>query len=107
LIALEGLRKNKQIGSAQEAKVRLATGRPEHWLPDRELLASLCNVSEVGIVADTAATVEAVTAEHASYTKCERCWNYRSTVGQSALHSTLCDRCVRVLAELEGPPAAE
>jgi isoleucyl-tRNA synthetase len=107
LIALEGLRKNKQIGSAQEAKVRVATGRPEHWLPDRELLATLCNVSEVGIVADTAATVETVTAEHASYTKCERCWNYRSTVGQSALHPTLCDRCVRVLTELEGSRVAE
>ena len=63
LIALEGLRKNKQIGSAQEAKVRVATSRPEHWLPDRELLATLCNVSEVVIVADTAATGEAVTAE--------------------------------------------
>jgi isoleucyl-tRNA synthetase len=107
LIALEGLRKNKQIGSAQEAKVRVATSRPEHWLPDRELLATLCNASELVIVADTAATVEAVTAERASYNKCERCWNYRTTVGQSALHPTLCDRCVRVLAELEGSRAAE
>jgi len=34
LVALEGLRKNKQIGSAQEAKVRIATTRPERWRPD-------------------------------------------------------------------------
>ena len=40
----------------QEAKVRIATSRPEHWLPDRELLATLCIVSEVEIVADPAAT---------------------------------------------------
>jgi isoleucyl-tRNA synthetase len=106
LIALEGLRKSKQIGSAQEAKVCVATSRPEHWLPDRDLLATLCNVSEVEIVANSAATVEAITAEHASYTKCERCWNYRPTVGQSFEHPTLCERCVRVLAELEGSRAS-
>jgi isoleucyl-tRNA synthetase len=107
LIALEGLRKSKQIGSAQEAKVFVATSRPEYWLPDGELLATLCNVSEVEIVADSTATVEAVTAEHASYSKCERCWNYRPTVGQSAEHPTLCERCVRVLAELDGAHASK
>jgi isoleucyl-tRNA synthetase len=98
LIALEGLRKNKTIGSAQEARVRIKTSRPDHWLSDQELLAMLCNVSEVEIAADPAATaVEVVTAEHALYAKCERCWNYRPTVGQSAEHPTLCERCVRVL----------
>src|SRR5262249_8991363 len=45
LVALEALRKNKQIGSAQEAKVQIATSRPDRWLPDRELLATLCIVS--------------------------------------------------------------
>lgn len=75
---------------------------PDHWLPDRELLATLCNVSEVEIVANSAATAEAVTAEHASHAKCERCWNYRPTVGQSDEHPALCERCVRVLEELDG-----
>jgi isoleucyl-tRNA synthetase len=107
LIALEGLRKNKTIGSAQEAKVAIATSRPDHWLPDRELLATLCNVSEVEIVDDPAATGELITAEHSSHAKCERCWNYRPTVGQSTSHPTLCDRCVRVLDELESPHSSE
>jgi isoleucyl-tRNA synthetase len=30
--------------------------------------------------------------------KCDRCWNYSDTVGQSAEHSTVCDRCVDALA---------
>jgi isoleucyl-tRNA synthetase len=107
LIALEGLRKSKQIGSAQEAKVSVTTNRPEHWLPDGELLATLCNVSEVEIMGDSTAAIEAVTAEHASYAKCERCWNYRPTVGQSPEHPTLCERCVRVLSELDGGRATE
>ena len=41
------------------------------------LLATLCIVSEVEIVADPAAAVESITAGRASYPKCERCWNYR------------------------------
>ena len=100
LVALEGLRKNKQIGSAQEAKVRITTNRPDHWLPMRQLLATLCIVSEVEIVADPAAATEPVAAERSPHAKCERCWNYRPTVGQSAEHPTLCERCVRVVGEL-------
>ena len=40
-----------------------------------------------------------------AYAKCERCWNYRPTVGQSADHPTLCERCVRVLEELDNSRA--
>jgi isoleucyl-tRNA synthetase len=101
LMALEGLRKSKQIGSAQEARVRITTNRPERLLPERELLSTLCIVSEVEIVADPAAMGESVVAERSPHHKCERCWNYRSTVGQSAAHPTLCERCVRVVTTLQ------
>ncbi len=30
--------------------------------------------------------------------KCDRCWNYSDTVGQSTEHPTVCDRCVDALA---------
>ena len=100
LIALEELRKSKQIGSAQEAKVRIATSRPEHWLPMREQLATLCIVSEVEIVADPAAAALSITAGPASCAKCDRCWNYRSTVGRSELYPSLCERCVGVIDAL-------
>jgi isoleucyl-tRNA synthetase len=30
--------------------------------------------------------------------KCDRCWNYSPTVGDSTEHSTVCDRCVDALA---------
>jgi isoleucyl-tRNA synthetase len=104
LAALEGLRKNKQIGSAQEARVRITTNRFEHWARFQErfpgLLATLCIVSEVEFVPDTGSLTECVEADRSPYAKCERCWNYRPTVGQSAEHPTLCDRCVRVIQEL-------
>src|SRR5262249_25709074 len=102
-----GLRKNKQIGSAQEAKVRIATPRPDRWLPDRDLLATLCIVSEVEIVADPTAAGETVQAERSEYAKCERCWNYRPTGGQNAEHPTLCERCVRVVAAMNSQVGME
>jgi isoleucyl-tRNA synthetase len=30
-------------------------------------------------------------------TKCDRCWNYSTAVGQSTDHPLLCERCVEVL----------
>jgi len=104
LIALEDLRKSKQIGSAQEAKVRIATNRPEHWRQVSEQLAALCIVSEVEIVADPAATALSITTERAPYPKCERCWNYRSTVGRTALYPKLCERCVGVIDGVNARP---
>jgi isoleucyl-tRNA synthetase len=100
LFALEGLRRSKQIGSAQEARVRIATSQPERWLPERDLLATLCIVSEVEIAADPSAITETITAEKSTHAKCERCWNYRPTVGQNTLHPTLCERCARVIEDL-------
>jgi isoleucyl-tRNA synthetase len=112
LLVLEDLRKQKQIGSAQEAKVWIATDRRDHWQPQRDLLAVLCNVSEVEIVANFSgieppalAVVsnnrDSVAADRSPHRKCERCWNHRPTVGESAQHPTLCERCVRVLQERE------
>jgi isoleucyl-tRNA synthetase len=114
LLALEDLRKQKKIGSSQEAKVWIATDRPEHWRSGSELLAVLCNVSEVEIVADLkgieaptlaldSSNRESVASDRSPHPKCERCWNHRPTVGHSALYPTLCERCVRVLEELESP----
>jgi isoleucyl-tRNA synthetase len=105
MVALEGLRMSKQIGSSQEARVRIATTHPERWLPLRDLLATVCIVSEVEITADQEASDEIVTAERAPYAKCERCWNFRPTVGKDVQHPTLCQRCVRVLEGLRANPA--
>ena len=101
LRALEGLRKSKQIGSAQEARVRITTNRADRLLSERELLAAICNISEVEFAADSAAATESVIAERSSYNKCERCWNFRPTVGQIPAHPTLCERCARVVTSLQ------
>ena len=102
LLALEKMRKEKAIGSSQEAVVRVGTDQEGAARIDRGLLTMLCNVSEVHVTADRQGPVahgeELVAAEKSPHGKCERCWNYRETVGQDLDHPTLCDRCVRVIS---------
>ncbi|MDR3620772.1 MAG: isoleucine--tRNA ligase [Paludisphaera borealis] len=112
LKSLEALRKDKTIGSAQEASVVVSAAEADLPLleANRDLLATLCIVSELDIqAASTPAPggerfqVAAVRSPHG---KCERCWNYRSTVGQNTEHPTLCERCARVItAQAEKGPA--
>jgi isoleucyl-tRNA synthetase len=41
-------------------------------------------------------------------TKCERCWNYSTHVGENADYPTVCERCVAALSEIERErPAGE
>ena len=103
LVALEGMRKAKQIGSGQEASLTIHTDPEGAARLDRGLLTMLAIVSEVHVVADRPSPLppgeETVTAAKSPHPKCERCWNLRPTVGENAEHPTLCDRCVRVLVE--------
>jgi len=101
-IAAEGL-----VGSSQEVEVRLrATGSVEYliqeWQPE---LADLLIVSSVELtddasVAEPAGSVEDLFVEvcRTGRPRCERCWNYRDTVGQSDVAPDLCERCASVVA---------
>jgi isoleucyl-tRNA synthetase len=95
-VTLEGMRKNKVIGSNQEATVTItapvdqATFLQSHL----DLLTTLCIVSELKIVAGDKLEV---TAEKSTQAKCERCWNFRASVGQNTEHPTLCSRCATVI----------
>src|SRR5208337_539010 len=89
--------------TAQESVVTVTAAAADLPLleANRELLATLCIVSEIKFAPAASApagpdrfSAAAVRAPHA---KCERCWNYRPSVGQSAEHPTLCDRCVSVI----------
>ncbi len=108
---LEKLRAAKQIGSAQEASVRLSSTDPElsqRLETERVLLTTLTMVSEIELAdsVDAAAGLDLpalrIHARKSTHGKCERCWNLRPTVGQSSEHPTLCDRCVKVVATLNG-----
>ncbi len=112
---LEALRAAKVIGSSLEAQVKLFTtdGGLFSFLDSfrneaGSSLETLFIVSKVELLRELpehlerAADIEqfAVEVSKIDYPKCERCWNYRESVGQSEKHPTICSRCVKVVEEL-------
>jgi isoleucyl-tRNA synthetase len=100
--ALEVKRRDKVIGAPLEAKVTIEanTDRYEFLKQYVHDLASFLIVSDVELrfVQHLPPGQDfAITVEKATGTKCERCWNYRSAVGVSADHPTLCDRCIEAV----------
>jgi isoleucyl-tRNA synthetase len=126
LKALEAARNAKRINSSLEAKVNfeLFTSNAElqllptlrkyaNWLP------GLLIVSQVGVPSDSAGQIRtrglhgdsfrsevfpglALRVIAAAGTKCERCWNYSTRVGENTRYPGICERCSEALAEIEG-----
>jgi isoleucyl-tRNA synthetase len=105
---LEKMRAAKLIGNSLEASVNLYTESEELWqfLKSYEKdLPMIFIVSEVRL--DKNATPEAVKGELtqnlcieckvSQHKKCERCWNFRESVGSNKDHLTICDRCITAL----------
>ncbi len=105
--ALELARGEKRIGHSLDARVLIAApAGPWRELLERyrDQLATLCIVSQAEVVdelADGVAGEEVpglrVKIEKARGEKCERCWNYVETVGESDEHPTVCHRCREAL----------
>ncbi len=104
---LENARADKQLGQSLEAKVLLDV--PASYQPLMteylDLLPTYFIVSQVELTTDLPAAVEAENIPGlklqilpAEGEKCERCWNYATSVGQDKEHPTICARCVAALA---------
>jgi isoleucyl-tRNA synthetase len=112
LKALEPARAAKTISAGLEARVTLsASGELAALLKKHAAsLAALFIVSQVELAsghlegaAAAGGAIEGleIRVERAHGTKCERCWNYSTHVGESADYPTLCERCVAAFAEIE------
>jgi isoleucyl-tRNA synthetase len=93
--ALEEERQKKVIGSGLEARVVVQSNEPVLKRYEKDLAAYFI-VSEVALAAGDLK----VTVEKAHGTKCERCWTYRTDVGNSTAHPTLCARCDAVVKKV-------
>ena len=105
LQVLEEARTAKKIGSSLEARVEISAGGESYALLDRyrDNLRYLFIVSQVEIVhSEEARSGVLVKVLAADGTKCERCWNYSTRVGESERYPDVCERCVAALAEIEG-----
>ncbi len=95
LKVIETLRGEGKIGSSLQAELELALTADKH-----DALASLGEdlrfalmTSAVRLGRVEAAEDERIVAVPSSHAKCERCWHYVPSVGQTAEHPTLCARC--------------
>jgi isoleucyl-tRNA synthetase len=105
---LEKARAAKLIGSALESHITL--GAEDEKLHDflkasEAELPTLFIASQVTLVKGPVAGATkgaeipelAVKVEKSTFPKCERCWNYRESVGQDKDHPTICVRCAAVV----------
>ena len=99
--ALEVARKEKTIGSSQEAAVDLLVPEAdfEFLTAHQPELETICIVSALTVQRGEAGAALSVSVNRAQGRKCPRCWNYRGSVGASAAHPALCARCAEVLRE--------
>ena len=105
--ALEGLKKDKVLGGSLEAEVTLYAAddiaQALNKLEDELRFVLITSVAQVkpfaesngqeGLV-DTDIDGLLLSIKASEGTKCERCWHYSDTVGQTEEHSDLCGRCV-------------
>ncbi|HEY2459954.1 MAG TPA: isoleucine--tRNA ligase [Candidatus Acidoferrum sp.] len=116
LLKLEEARNAKSIGGALEAKVVLSSPLPKRQAALKAYAAqlpALFIVSQVEVAdaapspaaADQNSSGVTIEIKKADGAKCERCWNYSVHVGENSRYPTICERCSKALAEIEGTSA--
>jgi isoleucyl-tRNA synthetase len=105
LKALEAARNTKLIGTGLEAQVVITASDPAYSLLQRysAQLRYLLIVSAVTVMQGTGNGTGGlhIDVKKADGTKCDRCWNYSTHVGEDPVYPTVCERCSAVLKELE------
>jgi isoleucyl-tRNA synthetase len=103
---LESARNSKLIGKSVEAQVNLSATDPVYSVLNayRDQLRYLFIVSAVALEQKTSGNGTgsiSATVSKADGQKCERCWNYSIHVGEDQKYPTVCERCSKVLREIE------
>jgi isoleucyl-tRNA synthetase len=98
---LERGREQKLIGNSLEAQVRLKVPAPLASLV-KKYSTELCGLFIVSdVVVETASDGELeIAVAKAPGKKCQRCWNYSTYVGTSAVHPDFCKRCDDVVKDM-------
>ena len=110
LKVLEGLRTEKKISANLEARITLRADQDmarllknyAAFLPEFFIVSQVeIETADSALPSSTVNGLGQVRAAKAQGSKCERCWNYSTHVGESADFPKLCERCLRALAEIE------
>lgn len=93
---LEGLRREKVIGSSLDAQLLIAA-TPDLFAQLERMRTMLSEFFIVSQVELKKAPQTEVTPSRAEGEKCERCWYYSTDLGQNQNYPTLCAKCVQAL----------
>ncbi len=93
---LEESRITGDIGSSLAATVEIRVGKDDFALLNSlgDDLKFVLITSETCLLQNADLPTIEVHVTPSRYQKCQRCWHYRSDVGRSEEHSTLCGRCI-------------
>jgi isoleucyl-tRNA synthetase len=94
--AIEQARQEKLIGNALEATVTLTCDEAAVAGIPKEELEEFFILSELKL---EPGKEPHVSISKITWQKCARCWRHRPTVGKSAAHPELCDRCETVVGK--------
>ncbi len=109
LALLEKARQERLIGSSLEASVSIYANEEwfgllkayENILPFTFIVSEVSVSSLEGVLPETRFSslcgVGRIDVSKASGDKCERCWNYRSSVGKDDVHPALCVKCLSAI----------
>jgi isoleucyl-tRNA synthetase len=99
---LEKARTNKVIGSSLEAAVVISASGSTYELLKKyqSELRYVFIVSQVVLAEGQTGEME-IRIKRADGSKCERCWNYSTRVGEFERYPTVCERCAEALKEIE------
>ncbi|NLC78648.1 MAG: isoleucine--tRNA ligase [Ruminococcaceae bacterium] len=102
--ALEAARTEKLIGASLEANAVVYTKDASLYsflCENAAILPSITITSGVTVKNEDGGTLKGelvgVDVIKASGAKCERCWSFSDSVGKNEEHSTLCERCAKVI----------
>jgi len=106
---LETRREKGLLGSSLEAGITLYSDDKDmsRFIRDNEgLFPAVLKVSQAGVLEERAQGMEEaagfplfVGVEKARGSKCQRCWNWRETVGDNNEAPDICERCYKVIQE--------
>jgi isoleucyl-tRNA synthetase len=95
---LEKARQEKKIGKALDAKIEIVIPPVQNQTSDPDLLRELLNVSDLKIKVGEPISHSVSKADGQ---KCERCWHWKTDIGQTAKHPTLCGNCVDAINQFK------
>jgi isoleucyl-tRNA synthetase len=95
--SIEAARQQKLIGNALEASVTLEIADAELLAEAQQHAPELEEFFILSTLKLTAGSQTKASVEKNPHPRCARCWRHRQSVGLSATHPDLCERCAEVV----------